>query len=57
MKDNSKIRGELSPEQEAIRAKCFHPTGASVEFKPEEIEQTITDRFEQQAAFFQITSR
>jgi hypothetical protein len=41
MTDNSKIRGDLPPEQEAIRAKCFHPTGAFVEFKPEEIEQTI----------------
>ena len=52
MTDNSKIRGELPPEQEAIRAKCFHPTGAFVEFKPEEIEQTITARFEKQVVLF-----
>src|SRR3990167_1064135 len=36
----------LPPEQEAIRAKCFHPTGTFVEFKKEEVEQSIPDRFE-----------
>ena len=40
----------LPPEQQAIRAKCFHPTGAFVEFKKEEVEQSIPDRFEQQVA-------
>lgn len=39
---------KLSPEQEAIRAKCFHPTGTFIEFKREEIEQSIPKRFEQQ---------
>ncbi|MEE9569908.1 MAG: amino acid adenylation domain-containing protein [Candidatus Binatia bacterium] len=38
---------DLPPEQRAIRAKCFHPTGRFVEFKKEEIEQSIPDRFEQ----------
>ena len=38
----------LPPEQEAIRAKCFHPTGTFIEFKKEEIEQSIPKRFEQQ---------
>ena len=37
---------QLPPEQKAIRAKCFHPTGTFVEFKREEIEQSIADRFE-----------
>ncbi len=37
---------KLPPEQEAIRAKCFHPTGEFVEFKKEETEQSIPDRFE-----------
>ena len=37
---------QLPPEQEAIRAKCFHPTGAFVEFKREEVEQSIPERFE-----------
>jgi non-ribosomal peptide synthetase component F/acyl carrier protein len=36
----------LPPEQEAIRAKCFHPTGTFVEFAKEEIEQSIPERFE-----------
>jgi len=36
----------LPPEQEAIRAKCFHPTGAFVEFTKDEIEQSIPSRFE-----------
>jgi hypothetical protein len=40
----------LPPEQEAVRARCFHPTGTFVEFKPEEIEQSIPERFEQQVA-------
>jgi len=37
---------KLPAEQEAIRAKCFHPTGTFVEFPKEEIEQSIPDRFE-----------
>src|SRR5262245_23708785 len=36
----------LPPEQEAIRAKCFHPSGTFIEFPIEEIEQSISDRFE-----------
>ena len=35
----------LPAEQEAIRAKCFHPTGAFVEFREEEVGQSITERF------------
>ena len=41
---------DLPPEQRAIQDKCFHPTGRFVEFKREEIEQSIPDRFEQQVA-------
>ncbi|MEE8122253.1 MAG: amino acid adenylation domain-containing protein, partial [Anaerolineales bacterium] len=37
---------DLPPEQRAIRDRCFHPTGRFVEFKKEEIEQSIPDRFE-----------
>jgi len=37
---------KLPPEQEAIKAKCFHPTGTFVEFKKEEVEQLIPQRFE-----------
>ena len=36
----------LPPEQEAIRAKCFHPAGTFVEFQKEETEQSIPERFE-----------
>lgn len=36
----------LPPEQQAIRAKCFHPSGAFVEFKKEEIELSFPERFE-----------
>jgi non-ribosomal peptide synthetase component F len=38
----------LPAEQEAIRVKCFHPSGTFVEFEKEEIEQSISNRFEQQ---------
>src|SRR3990172_3749749 len=37
----------LPPEQQAIRATCFHPSGSFVEFDKEEVEQSIPDRFEQ----------
>jgi non-ribosomal peptide synthetase component F len=37
---------KLPPEQESIRAECFHPSGTFVEFKQEEIEQSIPGRFE-----------
>ena len=33
--------------QQAIRDRCFHPTGTFVEFKKEEIEQSIVERFEE----------
>jgi acyl-CoA synthetase (AMP-forming)/AMP-acid ligase II/acyl carrier protein len=46
MTDNSMYRPKPPPEQEAIRAKCFHPSGTFVEFKEEEIEQSIPERFE-----------
>ncbi len=37
---------KLPPEQQAIRDKCFHPSGMFVEFPKEEIEQSIPERFE-----------
>jgi len=36
----------LPPEQEAIRAKCFHPSGTFVKFPMEEVETSIPARFE-----------
>jgi amino acid adenylation domain-containing protein len=38
----------LLPKQQAIRDKCFHPSGTFVKFKRAEIEQSIPVRFEQQ---------
>jgi amino acid adenylation domain-containing protein len=46
MTDSLKHGFKLPPEQRAIRAKCFHPTGTFVEFKREEVEQSIPQRFE-----------
>jgi amino acid adenylation domain-containing protein len=37
---------KLPPEQEAIRAKCFHPSGTFVEFPSEDVETSIPARFE-----------
>jgi amino acid adenylation domain-containing protein len=34
--------------QQAVKDKCIHPTGIFFEFKKEEIEQSIPERFEQQ---------
>jgi hypothetical protein len=45
MSDYPKYLLKLPPEQQAIRDKCFHPTGAFVEFKKEGIEQSIPERF------------
>ena len=46
MSDALKYGLTLPPEQQAIRAKCFHPSGTFVEFPKEEIEQSIPERFE-----------
>ncbi len=35
----------LPPEQEAIRAKCFHPLGTFVEFPIDNVDTTIPERF------------
>jgi hypothetical protein len=50
MNELSKVSTSPPPEQQAIRAKCFHPTGSLVEFKEEEIEQAIPQRLERQSA-------
>ena len=38
----------LPLEQQALRARCFHPIEPFIEFGREEIEQSISDRFENQ---------
>jgi amino acid adenylation domain-containing protein len=52
-RDEHTIMGDLTesalnvpPDQRAIRAKCFHPTGTFVPFERGEIEQSIPERFE-----------
>jgi len=42
----------LPPEQESIRARCFHPSGKSVEFPVEDIETSIPARFEKIARMY-----
>lgn len=39
----------LPLQQQVLRAKCFHPTSPFIEFRKEEIEQSIPERFEDQA--------
>jgi Non-ribosomal peptide synthetase modules and related proteins len=36
---------QLPPEQQAIRDKCFHPSGRFVEFLKEDVDQSIPERF------------
>ena len=43
---------KLPPEQELIRAKCFHPAGNFIEFTKDEIHQSIPARFEEQVASY-----
>ena len=45
MKDDSTPFTNLPPEQEAIRAKCFHPSGEFEQFPLEDVEKSIPDRF------------
>ena len=46
MRDPNPHEFALPPEQHAIRAKCFHPSGTFVEFPRDEVEQSISERFE-----------
>jgi amino acid adenylation domain-containing protein len=46
MDNVSKEVRKVSSRQQAIRAKCFHPSGKFVAFEKREIEQSIPDRFE-----------
>ena len=46
MGELSKHKFELPSDQQAIRERCFHPSGTFVEFKREEIDQSIPERFE-----------
>ena len=52
MDDSIAHKLTLPAEQQAIRDKCFHPSGTFVEFAKEEIEQSIPERFEKIVARF-----
>src|SRR5262245_50633046 len=38
--------------QQALRDKCYHASGTFIEFRKEDIEQSIPDRFEQIARMY-----
>jgi amino acid adenylation domain-containing protein len=46
MNDSLNHGYRLPPEQQAIRDKCFHPSGTFVEFPIEDVETSIPERFE-----------
>jgi amino acid adenylation domain-containing protein len=46
MSEVSKSLSKLPPDQQAIRDKCFHPSGTFVEFPIEDVETSIPARFE-----------
>ena len=46
MTDHSSHLNEVPLAQAAIQAKCFHPAGGFVEFMQEDVEQSISNRFE-----------
>ncbi|MBI4524348.1 MAG: AMP-binding protein [Deltaproteobacteria bacterium] len=48
----SKPIAELPQEQRSIRSKCFHPSNTFIEFKKEDIEQSIPDRFEKMVRLY-----
>ena len=52
MRDLSGHAMDQTPEQQAIQAKCFHPSGTFVAFRKEDIEQSLPDRFQRQAHQF-----
>jgi len=41
------LKLDLPPSQQALRARCFHPSGAFETFPPDATEQSIAARFEQ----------
>src|SRR5262245_13217755 len=52
MNDSLKNDFTLPPEQQAIRAKCFHPSGTFVEFPIEDVETSVPKRFEKMARLY-----
>jgi acyl-coenzyme A synthetase/AMP-(fatty) acid ligase/acyl carrier protein len=50
MTDSCDAVANFPPDQRAIRDRCFGPAGTFIEFKQEEIDQSISTRLEQQVA-------
>src|SRR4029079_13628186 len=50
MADHPTPGADLPPHQQAIWARCVHPTGVFVPFEEDAIEQSVAARFEHQAA-------
>ena len=47
MSDSPRVATKLPPDQQQIRAMCYHPTGKFISFPKEAIEQSITAQLEQ----------
>lgn len=52
MYSSARVEVKLPPDQQRIRANCYHPTGKFISFPKEAIEQSITARFEQIARLY-----
>src|SRR4030095_2543666 len=52
MENLQRQNGVLPADQQAIQAKCFHPTGVFVRFNKEKIEESIPGRFEEMVHTF-----
>ena len=52
MNDSANQEFKLPPEQQAIRDKCFHPSGKFIEFPKEDVESSVPERFEKVVAQF-----
>ena len=48
----SKRHSEITPNRQAIRDRCFHPSGEVVEFSTEDAEQSIPEQFEKIVKMF-----
>src|SRR5258705_13862692 len=52
MNEHLNKRSNIPPEQQAIRDKCFHPSGTFVEFSTEDVETSIPARFEKSGRMY-----
>ena len=52
MTARARATADVFAQQNVIRAKAVHPSGSFIEFKKEEIEQSVSDRFEKQVRLY-----